>query len=107
MAPAITIEDDHRSMCPVPGCTESATLCRTHWPSPGHMRIDYYCARHAPPDAEPIEEDVRCRKCGEPVCVNDDGTANHVFDIDHPDYSDIDFDRDRDHVPIPDNVEPL
>ena len=91
--------------CQHHGCTKPVTHSTSGWPTPGHLQVDYYCAEHAPPGADPIE--IFCRECGEECRVNDDGTSNHVFDALHENAEEVDHDRDADHVAVPDNQETL
>jgi hypothetical protein len=60
------------------------------------------------PDVVPPEPEViYCRECGQECVVNDDGTANHVFDLGHDFEGSVDHMADAHHVPIPDNRETL
>lgn len=42
-------------MCNHPGCTAEPTHDRSEWVNPEHLKIEYFCAAHAPPNAEPID----------------------------------------------------
>jgi hypothetical protein len=49
-------------LCAHPGCTAPVTHNRSVWVNADHMRVEYFCPRHAPADADLIggdEEDDR------------------------------------------------
>lgn len=50
-------DDDVAMPCDCPGCGREATHSSSRWATAGHLRVDYWCAEHAPDGAEPFDEE--------------------------------------------------
>lgn len=56
----VVVKDNEFMPCDHPGCTkgnDDLTHDRTVWVRRDHLKVEYFCAEHAPADASPIEED--------------------------------------------------
>ena len=46
-------------LCDEKDCSAKATHCNSRWVTCGWMTVEYWCVKHAPPDADNFEEEAR------------------------------------------------